>query len=516
LFEAAEIAKFTPEEKNKYEEGLKYCRDLKNVVDTSFFDEGKLEVARQMKTKGIASELIAERTGLPIHDIERLARTVPNPAPNWFRDCPHSNHCPHSTMQSTWLSIHSGSDFSLYNLPYGIFHTGDGVPRAGVAIGDHIVDLKAAAEAGLFGKRRFFQKIFSQPVLNDFIALGKPVTSKVRRKVQAWLTQPQAPANAAQLLADRRSAHMLMPLRVPNYTDFYSSIEHATNVGKMFRPDNPLLPNWRWLPVGYHGRASSIVVSGTPIRRPQGQILPPGSTDTPIFSASKQLDFELEMAFVIGKESALGEPIPVANAEEHIFGLVLFNDWSARDIQRWEYVPLGPFLGKNFGSSISPWIVPLEALKPFRTKAPKQTPAPLEYLRQSGKPNVDIALEVALIPKAGGKETVICRSNTRYLYWSMAQQLAHHTVNGCNVQVGDLMASGTISGPEADSFGSLLELSWGGKKPLTLADGSTRTFLEDGDTVTMRAWAGEGEHRVGFGEVTGLIDSIQPIGSIGG
>lgn len=406
----------------------------------------------------------------------------------------------------SWLPIPPDSDFSLNNLPFGIFHTGDSRPRAGIAIGDRIVDLEAAAEAGLFGKRRFFKKIFAQPTLNEFIALGKPATNRIRRKVREWLELPAAPENANHLLADRRSATMLMPLRVPNYTDFYSSIEHATNVGKMFRPDNPLLPNWRWLPVGYHGRASSIVVSGTPIRRPSGQILPPSMPEgPPIFAPSKQVDFELEMAFVIGKATVLGEPIPLEKAEEHIFGLVLFNDWSARDIQRWEYAPLGPFLGKNFGSSISPWIVPLEALKPFRLKGPKQNPTPLEYLKTKGAKNCDIELEVSVSSSKNKLKTVICRSNTKYLYWSMAQQLAHHTVNGCNVQVGDLMASGTISGPTPDSYGSMLELSWGGKNPIALNDGSTRTFLENGDSVTMRAWAGEGAARVGFGEVSGMI-----------
>lgn len=410
-------------------------------------------------------------------------------------------------MQHTsWLSIAPDSDFSTQNLPYGVFHTGDNRPRAGVAIGDFILDLEAAADAGMFGKRRFFKKIFAQATLNEFIALGKPVTNRVRKKIQAWLLEPQTPDNAQSLLVNRKSATMLMPIQVPNYTDFYSSIEHATNVGKMFRPDNPLLPNWRWIPVGYHGRASSIVVSGTPIKRPHGQILPPGgAADTPIFAPSRQLDFELEMAFVIGKESPLGTPVTVEQAEDHIFGMVLFNDWSARDIQRWEYVPLGPFLGKNFGSSLSPWIVPLEALKPYRVKGPTQTPAPLEYLKSKGAKNCDISLEVRLSGPNADSETLICRSNTQYLYWSMAQQLAHHTVNGCNLQVGDLMASGTISGPTPDSFGSLLELSWGGKNPLTLQDGSTRTFLQDGDTLSMRAWAGASGARVGFGEVSGMI-----------
>jgi fumarylacetoacetase len=406
----------------------------------------------------------------------------------------------------SWLHISPDTDFSLQNLPYGVFHTGDSRPRAGIAIGNHIVDLEAAADAGLFGKRRFFKKIFAQATLNEFIALGKPVTNRIRRKVREWLELPNSPENATKILADRKSATMLMPIKVPNYTDFYSSIEHATNVGKMFRPDNPLLPNWRWMPIGYHGRASSIVVSGTPIRRPNGQILVPGGApDTPIYAPSRQFDFELEMAFVIGKESPLGEPIPADKAEEHIFGLVIFNDWSARDIQRWEYVPLGPFLGKNFGSSISPWIVPLEALKPYRVKGPKQTPAPLEYLKTKGAKNLDIELAVTVSSDKTGSDTQISKSNTKYLYWNMAQQLAHHTVNGCNVQVGDLMASGTISGPTTDSFGSLLEITWGGKNPITLKDGSTRTFLQDGDKLTISAWSGAGDARVGFGEVEGTV-----------
>ena len=403
-----------------------------------------------------------------------------------------------------WLSVPANTDLSIHNLPFGIFHTGDDRARAGIAIGDHIIDLVAAAEAGLFGKIRLFKKVFAQNTLNEFIGMGKSATNRVRRKVQDWLHLPAAPANAARLLIDRRSATMLMPIRIPNYTDFYSSIEHATNVGRMFRPDNPLLPNWRWLPVGYHGRASSIVVSGTPIRRPWGQIVPKGQ-ETPVYAASQQLDFELEMAFVIGKNSELGQPVTVEKADEYIFGLLLFNDWSARDIQRWEYVPLGPFLGKNFGSSVSPWIVPLEALKPFRVKGPKQKPAPLEYLQQKGKQQYDIDLEVVITPANSAQETVLSRSNTRHLYWSMAQQLAHHTVNGCNVQVGDLMASGTISGPTPGSYGSLLELSWGGKNPIPLNGAITRTFLEDGDTLTLRAGAEKDGIRVGFGEVSGMI-----------
>ncbi|MBK8557026.1 MAG: fumarylacetoacetase [Lewinellaceae bacterium] len=403
----------------------------------------------------------------------------------------------------SWLPIPADSDFSLYNLPYGIFDAGDQRPRAGIAIGDHIIDLAAAAETGLFGKKRFFKKIFEQPVLNDFIALGKPVTNRIRKKVLDWLCLPQRPDTADNILTSRTKARMHMPVRVGDYTDFYSSIEHATNVGKMFRPDNPLLPNWRWLPVGYHGRASSIVVSGTPVQRPHGQIKLPDA-EAPIFSASRRLDFELEMAFIIGKETQMGETIPVDKAEEYIFGMVLFNDWSARDIQAWEYVPLGPFLGKNFASSVSPWIVPIEALKNVRTKGPRQNPAPLDYLKQRKAGNYDIELEVAIQPK-GKQETIVCKSNFRYLYWSMAQQLAHHTVNGCNIRVGDIMASGTISGPEKGSFGSLLEISWGGKESIAMADGSTRTFLQDGDTVVIRGSAKKDGMKIGFGEVSGEI-----------
>ncbi len=403
-----------------------------------------------------------------------------------------------------WLSIDQDSDFSIHNLPYGIFHQGDGRARAGMAIGDYIIDLAATSDLGLFGKRRFFKQIFSQNTLNEFIALGKPITGRVRKKVQDWLLLSERPAHADQVLVDRKTATMLMPVKVGNYTDFYSSIEHATNVGKMFRPDNPLLPNWRWIPVGYHGRASSIVVSGTNIRRPWGQIVPKGD-EIPIHAASKQMDFELEMAFIIGKESTLGTPITMDNAEDHIFGLVIFNDWSARDIQRWEYVPLGPFLGKNFGSSVSPWIVPLEALKPFRVKAPAQKPAPLDYLKPKGNQNLDIQLSVSIHGAETNQDHIISKSNTRYLYWSMAQQLVHHTVNGCNVCVGDMLASGTISGPEPGSYGSMLELSWGGRDPIQIADGKTRTFIQDGDTVTMRAFAEKNGIRVGFGEVTGAI-----------
>ena len=297
---------------------------------------------------------------------------------------------------------------------------------------------------------------------------------------------------------------MMMPLHVQNYTDFYSSIEHATNVGKMFRdPANALLPNWKHLPVGYHGRASSIVVSGINFHRPKGQ-MKPADAEKPIFGASKQLDFELEMAFVLNKNTEIGESISTQEAEDAIFGMVIFNDWSARDIQSWEYVPLGPFLGKNFCSSISPWVVTLEALEPFRTVSPKQEPEVLDYLKFEGDKNFDINLEVYLQPE-NGEENLICKSNYKYMYWNMTQQLAHHTINGCNVEVGDLYASGTISGSEPNSFGSMLELTWRGQNPLKLSDGTERKFIEDHDTIIMRGFSEKDGIRVGFGEVRGKV-----------
>ncbi len=398
--------------------------------------------------------------------------------------------------------IPPNSDFTLHNLPWGIFSMPGESPRVGIAVGDQILDMSKVGELGLFD---FDTSVFYEDVLNPFMALGKEVTSGARTQVQRWLTSKESPlVDRPDLFEDRLAATMHLPVRIGDYTDFYSSIEHATNVGKLYRdPDNALLPNWRHLPVGYHGRASSIVVSGTPIRRPSGQVKTK-AMDTPEFRASQNLDFELEMGFLIGKDSTLGEPISTAEAEDYIFGLVLFNDWSARDIQKWEYVPLGPFLGKNFASSMSPWVVPLEALEPFRIAGPVQDPEVLPYLQTEGLNNYDIKLEVSITPK-GGPETIVSRSNFGYMYWNMAQQLAHHTVNGCNVRVGDLMASGTISGKDAASYGSLLEISEGGKKPFSLADGQERTFLEDGDKVTMQGWAEKGDVRIGFGEVSGQI-----------
>ena len=413
-----------------------------------------------------------------------------------------------------WPSIAPDSDFSIHNLPFGIFSTAK-LPelRVGVAIGDQIIDMALVADTGTFDAylTRNQRVVFRQNNLNDFIRLGRPIWQQVRRTLQNELTNADSMLRrlANDMLILQADATMHLPVQIGDYTDFYSSIDHATNVGAMFRdPANALLPNWRHLPVGYHGRASSVVVSGTSIKRPNGQRLPKGATQ-PVFGKSQRLDFELETAFIIGKDTLLGTSLTTADFEEYVFGMVLFNDWSARDIQAWEYVPLGPFLGKSFGSSMSPWVVTMDALAPFRVAGYVQEPAPLMYLSETNLlPNLAINLEVGLTPERGSVdsgETIISRSNQRFLYWSQAQQLAHHTVNGCNVRVGDLMASGTISGPERSAWGSLLELSWGGAEPITLDTGETRTFLQDGDTVTIRGYAEKEDIRVGFGVVSGQI-----------
>ena len=406
---------------------------------------------------------------------------------------------------SNWLNVSDHHDFSIHNLPFGVY-SNNGVGTPCVAIGDSIIDLKAAAEAGVFDGLGIDASVFGAPILNPFIETGKAMWSAVRSRLQESLRDESSTLAASKsiILKDRLTAEMLLPLHVGDYTDFYSSIEHATNVGKMFRdPENALLPNWRHIPVGYHGRASSIVVSGTDIKRPQGQTLPPDAK-VPTFGPTKRLDFELEMAFVVGKTTKLGSSISTAEAEDHIFGMTVFNDWSARDIQKWEYVPLGPFLAKNFASTVSPWIVTMEALEPFRCVSIKQDPEVLPYLQYDGDHNFDINLQVDLTPENGSAST-ICKSNFKYMYWNMAQQLAHHTVNGCNVNVGDMMASGTISGHEEDSFGSMLELCWGGKKDIALNNGDTRKFILDGDTITMKAHCENENLRVGFGEAVGKI-----------
>ncbi|MFM0050933.1 fumarylacetoacetase [Caballeronia grimmiae] len=399
------------------------------------------------------------------------------------------------------------SDFPIQNLPFGIFSDAvDERPRAGVAIGEWIVDL-----AALEGERLIdAQGAFAAPRLNPFIALGRDTWRAVRIALSGLLAQdtPTLRDDAAlrrRVLVPRKDATMHLPVDIPGYTDFYSSKEHATNVGSMFRdPKNALLPNWSELPVGYNGRASSVVVSGTPVRRPNGQIKLPDE-ERPIFGACRKLDIELETGFIVGRGNALGEPIACEEAEAHIFGMVLLNDWSARDIQQWEYVPLGPFNSKGFATTISPWIVTLDALEPFRTATPEQQPEPLPYLRHAGNHAFDIELEVALRAEGASRATIISRTNFKLMYWSMAQQLAHHTVSGCNTRVGDLMGSGTISGPTADSCGSLLESTWNGQRPLKLEEGGERAFLLDGDEITLRGWCqGEG-YRVGFGECVGCI-----------
>ncbi|HYC61944.1 MAG TPA: fumarylacetoacetase [Thermoanaerobaculia bacterium] len=383
--------------------------------------------------------------------------------------------------------------FPIENLPYGVFRH-DGEPHIGVAFNDHILDLHACARGGLIDEPSLLQ-----PQLNAFMARG------VARDVRARITELLERGTADEHLVVRAGAEMLLPMRVGDYTDFYASVHHATNVGSMFRPDNPLLPNYKWVPIGYHGRASSIVVSGTPVRRPHGQTR--DGEVPPVFGPSKRLDYEMELGMVIGRGNMLGEPIPVDRALEHVFGFCLVNDWSARDIQTWEYQPLGPFLAKNFATSTSPWIVTMEALEPFRTRAFERAegdPQPLPYLADDT--GFDINVEVWLRTAKMSEPVRLSRGNFRDMYWTVAQLVAHHTSNGCNLVPGDLLASGTISGTLKDSRGSLLELAWRGTEPIELPSGETRKFLEDGDEVILRAYCErEGHARIGFGECTGLI-----------
>jgi fumarylacetoacetase len=405
----------------------------------------------------------------------------------------------------SWINVPTNSDFPIQNLPFGVFLPSDDVVTIGTRIGDTAIDLSALQQLGYFEGIDLPDDVFLQDNLNDFIQLGQAICRSVRDRL-AYLFDVDNPnlqendAHKEAVLFPVEDVQMLMPVFIQDYTDFYSSREHATNVGIMFRgKENALMPNWLHLPVGYHGRSSSIIVSGVDVHRPKGQSMPDGA-ESPVFGPSKLMDFELEMAFITRDGKALGDPISIDEAEDYIFGMVVFNDWSARDLQKWEYVPLGPFLGKNFASSISPWIVTLDALEPFRTEGPIQEPEVLDYLKHDGKHNFDIELEV-YIQSEGAEESLISRSNMKYLYWSMAQQLAHHTVNGCNINVGDMMASGTISGPTEDSFGSMLELSWKGTRSVKLQNGEERKFLQDGDTVIMRAFGNSNGLRIGFGEV---------------
>ncbi|PSR52249.1 fumarylacetoacetase [Adhaeribacter arboris] len=413
----------------------------------------------------------------------------------------------------SWIQISPTSEFPIQNLPFGIFSTNHQDSRVGVAIGDYILDLCAVAQEGLFDLLDIDPTVFNRPYLNDFISLGKPAWRAVRDRISELLrTDNDEIRDNDQImhrcLIKQVNATLHLPVKISNYTDFYTSLEHATNVGLLFRdPENPLSPNWKHLPVGYHGRASSIVVSGKDIHRPKGQVKF-NDSPLPTFMPTQQLDFELEFAFITGTNTALGTTISTAEAENHIFGVVLFNDWSARDIQRWEYVPLGPFLGKNFASSVSPWVVTLDALEPFRVPGPPQNPAVLPYLEYTGNKHLDIHLKVYLQP-AHHNSTLISETNTRHLYWNMNQQLAHQTSNGCNMEVGDLYASGTISGTEPGSYGSLLELSWNGSKPILLEDGITRTFLEDGDSIIFKGCAERNGVRIGFGEIrTKILPAI--------
>jgi len=443
------------------------------------------------------------------------------------------------------MTIPENSDFSIFNVPFGIFSHGNSDPKPATRVGDTVVDLSVLADFGYLDDLDIDDlTVFYQPSLNDFIALGKPLTIKVRNRLIELFSEKnddlKANREACELaLHPFDGVTMHLPVKVGNYTDFYASEQHAYNVGVMFRdPKNALLPNWKHIPVGYHGRASSIVVSGTSIYRPKGQTKT-DDQELPVFGPSKQLDFELEIGFVIGRNSELGDSIKTSDTEEYIFGMVLFNDLSARDIQRWEYVPLGPFLSKNFGSVISPWIVTLEALEPFRIPGPVQVPAVLPYLQYDGNKHFDVNLEVMIetgsrqssvvsrqLAVSGQKSediirpstidhrpstidnrqsTILSRSNLKYLYWNFSQMLAHHTVNGCNVEVGDICASGTISGPEEGAFGSMLELAWKGTKPVPMPDGSARKFIEDYDTVVIRGYGEKGGIRVGFGDCSTQI-----------
>ncbi|QLG43824.1 fumarylacetoacetase [Costertonia aggregata] len=411
--------------------------------------------------------------------------------------------------KKTWLPVPLHSDFPIQNIPFGVFLTREDVITIGTRIGDHAIDLGALHQLGYFEGIPLTDDIFLQDTLNDFISDGKKTWRLVRNRISEIFDKNNATLQHNEehkkiVLFTMDEIEMQLPVLIGDYTDFYSSKEHATNVGKMFRdPENALLPNWLHIPVGYHGRSSTIVPSGTPIYRPIGQTFPKGA-ETPVFGPSKLVDFELEMAFITTDANVLGESIPVDEAEDYIFGMVLFNDWSARDIQKWEYVPLGPFLAKSFASSISPWIVTMDALEPFRVESPKQEPTPMPYLQQNGKKSFDIHLQVDIAPE-NDEPTTVSKSNFKYMYWTMAQQLAHHTINGCKINSGDMMGSGTISGPTSDSYGSMLELAWQGTKPLTLKNGQTRKFIEDGDTVTIKGHCEKNGIRIGFGEVSSKL-----------
>jgi fumarylacetoacetase len=406
--------------------------------------------------------------------------------------------------RQSWVDIPKDSDFPIQNLPFGILSRNGGIKKVGVAIGDYAVDLSALYDFGYLDPHEFSHDHFQNDYLNDLLSLGKAKVSALRERISFLLStetnELKNDTKLNQIIFKANELDMHLPVRIGDYTDFYSSEDHARNVGIMFRdPENALLPNWKHIPVGYHGRSSSIIPSGIPIHRPKGQTMPKDA-NAPVYGPCKLLDFELEMAFITYPGKPLGDSITTSEAEDFIFGMVIMNDWSARDIQKWEYVPLGPFLAKNFASSISTWVVTMDALEPYKTSGPKQDPEVLPYLKYSGRNHYDINLDVLIKPE-NGEPTVVSNSNYKHMYWNMAQQLAHHTVNGCNINGGDMMASGTISGPTPDSFGSMLEISWQGTKPITLSDGTERKFIQDHDTVIMKGYCKNNDVKIGFGEV---------------
>jgi fumarylacetoacetase len=432
----------------------------------------------------------------------------------------------HAPELASWVESAQdpATDFPIQNLPFGVFRRRGAreAPRVGVAIGDRVLDVSAARDAGLLagGDAVAAAERCRFSALNGLMALGPRHWSALRLALSRLLRAGgdaadavrRDPALGERLLVPMADAELLLPAEVGDYSDFYASVHHATNVGSMFRPDNPLLPNYKWVPIGYHGRASSLVPSGTPVRRPHGQTKAPDA-EAPTFGPSRSLDYELEVGIFVGPGNQLGTPIPIADAERHVFGLCLVNDWSARDLQTWEYQPLGPFLAKSFATTVSPWVVTLEALAPFRAPAfarPAGDPEPLPYLRQQGMPGVDLTLEVALrsarMREAGAPPAPVSRGNFRDMYWTIGQLIAHHASNGCNLRPGDLLASGTVSGPTRDARGCLLELTWRGAEPLTLPGGEMRRFLDDGDEVVLRGWCErDGARRIGFGECVGVV-----------
>lgn len=426
----------------------------------------------------------------------------------------------HDPQLTSWVPSANGgqTDFPIQNLPFAIFRRRGSAEawRGGVAIGDQIVDMAAAVTAGVFsGDALPAAQAAAEPTLNNLMGFGPQRLSQLRKQLsKALQTGSAQEATLKACLVPQAAAEYTLPARIGDYTDFYTSVYHATNIGKQFRPDNPLLPNYKWVPIGYHGRSSSIGVSGQAFKRPQGQVKPPDA-DAPVLKPSARMDIELELGVFVGQSNALGEPVPITQAEDHIFGLVLFNDWSARDIQPWEYQPLGPFLAKNFASTISPWVVTMEALAPFRApfSHPADDPQPLPYLSSaanSAQGGLDIQLEALIeTPKmrdAKAAPTRFTLTNYRHAYWTAAQMLTHHTVNGCNLQPGDLLGTGTLSGPTLDSACALIELTTGGKNPIQLPNGEQRAWLEDGDTVILRGWCEKpGAARIGFGECVGTV-----------